>query len=160
MTLRRNQRPEVNAIKLLDARGFAMGPVTEITEGRGLVVQVQASDPEVGVQNASLFYSIGPADAQPVFHQALLAGMAGQRQRIASLIQRAPPGRGLAGPRRVVAGQLGQQRLHAVAPAAVQEPGAQRAAAAPARRRGRAVEHAQLGLGQRRHPQRVGVAAL
>ena len=59
VNLLRNQPPEVNAIKLLDARGFAMGEVTELTEGRGIVVQVQASDAEVGVDAAALYYSIG-----------------------------------------------------------------------------------------------------
>ncbi|WP_443190685.1 Ig-like domain-containing protein [Pseudomonas indica] len=67
VTLRKNQLPEVNAIKLLDARGFAMGDVSSLTEGRGIVIQVQASDPEVGVDSASLFYSIGAADATPVY---------------------------------------------------------------------------------------------
>ena len=67
VTLRRNQVPEINAIKLLDARGFAMGEVSELTEGRGVVIQVQASDPEVGVDSASLFYSIGPVDATPAY---------------------------------------------------------------------------------------------
>ena len=70
VNLLRNQPPEVNAIKLLDARGFAMGEVTELTEGRGIVVQVQASDAEVGVDAAALYYSIGAAGAEPKF-QAL-----------------------------------------------------------------------------------------
>src|SRR3989338_1728720 len=70
ISLKRNQPPEVNAIKLLDARGFAMGQVSELTEGRGVVIQVQASDPEVGVDSASLFYAIGPVDA-PVEFQPL-----------------------------------------------------------------------------------------
>ncbi|MEJ2592879.1 MAG: Ig-like domain-containing protein, partial [Candidatus Thiodiazotropha sp.] len=67
-----NQPPEVNDIRLLDSRGFSMGDISEITEGRGIVVNVVASDPEVGVDATTLYYAIGPpGDPSPDF---VLAG--------------------------------------------------------------------------------------
>ncbi|MCG8435138.1 MAG: Ig-like domain-containing protein, partial [Gammaproteobacteria bacterium] len=60
ITLVRNAPPEVKQIQVLDARGFNLGPVTEITEGRGIIIHVIASDPEVGVDSARLFQRIGP----------------------------------------------------------------------------------------------------
>ena len=67
MILVRNQLPEVTDIQVLDARGFFLGQIEEITEGRGIILNVLAKDPEIGVDNATLYYSIGAVDAEPNF---------------------------------------------------------------------------------------------
>jgi hypothetical protein len=70
ITLVRNSPPEVTAVRVLDSRGFSMGSIDAITEGRAIVVNVQATDAEVGVDSATLYYAIGPADEPPVFQVA------------------------------------------------------------------------------------------
>ncbi|MGD8913820.1 MAG: Ig-like domain-containing protein, partial [Candidatus Thiodiazotropha sp.] len=59
VTLTRNSPPEVTAIQVLDQRGFSLGNnITEVTEGRGIVINVVATDPEVGVGSVRLFQSL------------------------------------------------------------------------------------------------------
>jgi len=60
VTLVRNQPPQVEQIQILDSRGFNLGHgLAEITEGRGIVVNVIASDREAGVDAVSLFRAVG-----------------------------------------------------------------------------------------------------
>ena len=62
LTLVANQPPSVKQIQILDFRGFNLGDaLTEITEGRGIVVHVIASDPEVGVDSVRLYRALGSA---------------------------------------------------------------------------------------------------
>ena len=59
VTLKRNSPPQVTDIQVLDQRGFSLGTaITEVTEGRGIVINVVASDPEVGVDSIRLFQSL------------------------------------------------------------------------------------------------------
>ncbi|MEE4252165.1 MAG: IPT/TIG domain-containing protein, partial [Alcanivoracaceae bacterium] len=64
VTLLRNQPPEVNAIDILDVRGFNLGSsLDRITENRGIVVSVQASDLESGVERVRLYQAVGESDS-------------------------------------------------------------------------------------------------
>ncbi|NOX26701.1 MAG: hypothetical protein GXP21_00660, partial [Gammaproteobacteria bacterium] len=55
-----NQPPSIDQIQILDERGFNFGDsLTEITEGRGIVVSVIASDPEIGISSVSLNQALG-----------------------------------------------------------------------------------------------------
>ncbi len=52
--------PQITWIRILDSRGFNLGDtLSEITEGRQIVVNIVASDPEVGVEAAGLYQSVG-----------------------------------------------------------------------------------------------------
>ncbi|MCK5020959.1 MAG: hypothetical protein KAS32_28350, partial [Candidatus Peribacteraceae bacterium] len=63
VTLVRNQPPEVRKIQILDFRGYNLGDtLAEITEGRGIVVNVIASDREVGVDAVRLYQAVGSAE--------------------------------------------------------------------------------------------------
>jgi hypothetical protein len=62
VTLVRNSAPQVTGIRLLDQRGDNLGAIAEITEGRQYVVSVTASDPEVGVDQVTLYRAIGEGD--------------------------------------------------------------------------------------------------
>lgn len=63
VTLVRNAPPSVQQIQVLDSTGANIGDqVTEVTSGRGIVVNVIANDPEAGVSNVSLSQAVG-ADA-------------------------------------------------------------------------------------------------
>jgi len=95
VTLVRNQPPEVTDMQVLDSRGFNLGSsVAEITEGRGIVVNVVARDLEVGVDAVRLFIALGddvPIDsftlqgedvAAPFqFHYTVPAGRVGEALR-------------------------------------------------------------------------------
>ena len=60
VTLVRNQPPQVEQIQILDSRGFNLGQgLAQITEGRGIVVHVIASDREAGVDAVSLYRAVG-----------------------------------------------------------------------------------------------------
>ena len=59
-TLRRNAPPEVTRMQLLDKRGFSLGEVNEITEAREFIVNVLASDAEVGVDSVTLYQALNP----------------------------------------------------------------------------------------------------
>ncbi|MCG8470512.1 MAG: Ig-like domain-containing protein, partial [Desulfobacterales bacterium] len=60
--IRRNTPPSISAIQLLDARGYNLGDlVSEITEGREVVVNVLATDPEAGIDTIRLYQSLGEA---------------------------------------------------------------------------------------------------
>ena len=50
--LRRNAPPQVQAIQILDRRGYSLGSLTSITEGREIIASILASDTEVGVDTA------------------------------------------------------------------------------------------------------------
>ena len=91
--MNRNTPPEVTGIQILDSRGFSLGAASdlEVTEGRGIIVQVAANDPEVGVDLVALFQgnAADPADiayglvgddgAAPFqFHVQIPTGAAGQ----------------------------------------------------------------------------------
>jgi hypothetical protein len=89
VTLIRNQPPQVEQIQILDARGFNLGDgLTQITEGRGIVVHVLASDREVGVDAVSVYQAlgddaeyekIGRDEAAPFqFHVTVPVGRVGQ----------------------------------------------------------------------------------
>ena len=62
ITMVRNQPPIVTGVRYLDSRGFGMGVIESVTEGRGILVQVLAEDPEAGVASANLYYSINSGD--------------------------------------------------------------------------------------------------
>jgi len=60
VTLVRNQPPQIEQIQILDSRGFNLGSgLAEITEGRGILVNVIASDREAGVDAVSLYRAVG-----------------------------------------------------------------------------------------------------
>ncbi|HED40633.1 MAG TPA: hypothetical protein ENJ13_09420, partial [Chromatiales bacterium] len=61
VTLLRNAKPQVSAIQVLDNLGYNMGSITEVTEGRSIVINVVADDPEAGIDSASLYQALGPA---------------------------------------------------------------------------------------------------
>jgi len=61
ITLLRNAKPEVTAIQVLDNLGYNLGGVTEVTEGRSIVINVIAEDAEAGIDSASLYQALGPA---------------------------------------------------------------------------------------------------
>ncbi|MGH8373185.1 MAG: Ig-like domain-containing protein, partial [Gammaproteobacteria bacterium] len=90
VTLVRNQPPSVDGIQILDSQGYSLGSaVSQITEGRDIVVQVLAHDPEVGVDSVRLFQatdpksdddykSVGVDNAAPFqFHLTVPPGSAG-----------------------------------------------------------------------------------
>ena len=58
LQLLRNAPPEVTGIRVLDQRGFSLGLIDEITEGREVVLDVVARDLEAGVDTASLFVAL------------------------------------------------------------------------------------------------------
>ncbi|MBK6810760.1 MAG: hypothetical protein IPG81_18050 [Sandaracinaceae bacterium] len=60
VTLIKNEPPTVERIQVLDARGFSLGSsVTQLTEGRGIVVQIVARDVEIGVESVRLYMAVG-----------------------------------------------------------------------------------------------------
>ena len=60
----RNQPPSIDGIEILDDQGYSLGTnVSQITEGRNIVVQVAAHDPEAGVQSARLYQAVNPSEA-------------------------------------------------------------------------------------------------
>ena len=60
LTLRRNLPPQIKKIQFLDSKGYSLGDaLTEMTEGRGIVVNVIAADPEVGVGLDPSLYGYG-----------------------------------------------------------------------------------------------------
>ncbi|MBA3980014.1 MAG: hypothetical protein C0462_05360, partial [Alcanivorax sp.] len=64
LTILRNQPPEVTAINILDSRGFSLGSaVSEITEGRRIIVAVEAEDLESGVERVTLYRALGEGGA-------------------------------------------------------------------------------------------------
>ncbi|MCU0661938.1 MAG: IPT/TIG domain-containing protein, partial [Myxococcota bacterium] len=68
VALVRNLPPEIVQIQILDSRGFNIGMgAQEVTEGRGIVVNVVAKDRESGVDWVRLHSALGPADAAPSF---------------------------------------------------------------------------------------------
>ncbi|HEX6549757.1 MAG TPA: Ig-like domain-containing protein, partial [Gammaproteobacteria bacterium] len=90
VTLVRNQPPSVDGIQILDSQGYSLGSsVSQITEGREIVVQVLAHDPEVGVDSVRLvqatnpksvddYKSVGTDNAAPFqFHLTVPQGSAG-----------------------------------------------------------------------------------
>ncbi|MCG8590275.1 MAG: IPT/TIG domain-containing protein, partial [Proteobacteria bacterium] len=63
VTLVRNAPPTVADIQILDNRGFLLGAgIAEVTEGRNVLVNVVATDPEVGVASVRLFRADNPTD--------------------------------------------------------------------------------------------------
>ena len=58
VTLVKNRAPEITGMKILDSRGFNLGVIETMAEGREYVVNVLARDPEIGVDSARLFYAI------------------------------------------------------------------------------------------------------
>jgi len=66
VNLVRNEPPQVTQIALLDARGFNLGNISELTEGRQVLVNVSATDREVGVESSRLFAALGqsPVDTE------------------------------------------------------------------------------------------------
>ncbi|HEY9199158.1 MAG TPA: Ig-like domain-containing protein, partial [Gammaproteobacteria bacterium] len=70
VALTRNAPPQITGIQVLDERGFSLGTgVTQITEGRGIVINVIANDPEVGVDRVTLFQSLFGAGATGTYTQ-------------------------------------------------------------------------------------------
>ncbi|MCW8997311.1 MAG: Ig-like domain-containing protein, partial [Kangiellaceae bacterium] len=59
--MKRNSPPEVKNLQVLDRKGNYLGDVSEITEGREFVVNVIASDVEVGVDRIKLYRAINPS---------------------------------------------------------------------------------------------------
>jgi len=89
VTLVRNTPPEIRQLQILDARGYSLGSaLTEVTEGRGIIVHVLANDAEAGVDGARLFMRLGDdaeftqfgedASAPFQFHFTIPAGRAGE----------------------------------------------------------------------------------
>ncbi|MDA8142310.1 MAG: Ig-like domain-containing protein, partial [Desulfobacteraceae bacterium] len=71
VTLIRNQPPQVTKIQILDSHGNNIGDsVTTITEGREIVVSVIANDPEVGVDNVTLYKAMGAINSSTVYTEA------------------------------------------------------------------------------------------
>lgn len=87
VTLVANTPPQVNQIKVLDSRGFSLGStVSEITEGRSIILNVIASDPEVGVDSVRFYYALGNSEFKKIgddaaapfqFHFKVPAGQVG-----------------------------------------------------------------------------------
>ncbi|MFC1748126.1 Ig-like domain-containing protein, partial [Pseudomonadota bacterium] len=70
VTLVRNAPPQVTQIQVLDQRGFSLGSnITEVTEGRGIVINVIAQDPEVGVDSVSLYQSLYASGGAAEYNQ-------------------------------------------------------------------------------------------
>lgn len=60
VVLMRNTPPSVQALQILDSRGYNLGnTMTEITEGREIVVNVIATDPEAGIDTVRLYRYLG-----------------------------------------------------------------------------------------------------
>ena len=65
----RNAIPTVTGINILDKEGYSLGNITEVTEGRDIVVNVLAEDPEVGVDSAVLYQAVNAVGDTPVFER-------------------------------------------------------------------------------------------
>src|SRR5262249_44715754 len=61
VNLVKNEPPQVKDIQILDRRGFSLGSaLTEVTEGRNILVHVVASDREIGGDSVKLYQAPRP----------------------------------------------------------------------------------------------------
>jgi hypothetical protein len=63
VNLLKNSLPEVTSIQFLDAEGYNLGNVSEVTEGREIVVNVLATDAEAGIDSITLYSAQGGSGA-------------------------------------------------------------------------------------------------